>query len=41
MKYLKFLFKFIPDKIYLKLLYFRVFKKKLNLKDTQTFNEKL
>ena len=32
---------FIPDKLYLKLLYRRVFNKKLDLKDPRTFNEKL
>lgn len=33
--------KLIPDKIYLKLLYRKVFKKKLNLKNPKTFNEKM
>lgn len=32
---------FIPDKIYLKIRYFMFFKKHLNLKNPQTFNEKL
>lgn len=33
--------KYIPDSIYLKLMYAKVFKKKLDLKNPQTFNEKL
>ena len=34
-------FKFLPDKSYLKLYYFVKFKKTLNLKNPQTYNEKL
>lgn len=33
--------KFIPDNIYLKLKYFYIFHKRLNLKEPKTFNEKL
>ena len=33
--------KYFPDKLYLKLKYYSVFGKKLNLKNPQTFNEKL
>ena len=33
--------KIIPDKVYLEILYKRIFGKKLNLKNPQTFNEKL
>lgn len=40
-KYIRELYKYIPDKLYLKLMYFRVFHKRLNLKNPQTFNEKL
>lgn len=35
------LFNFLPDKIYLKLLYKRLIKKKLDLNNPKTFNEKL
>ena len=31
----------LPDKLYLKIQYFRRFRKRLNLKNPQTFNEKL
>ena len=31
----------IPDKLYLRIRYFLIFKKRLNLKNPQTFNEKL
>ena len=31
----------VPDKLYLKIKYKRIFNKKLNLKNPQTFNEKL
>ena len=34
-------FKYLPDKMYLKLKYFVIFHKKLNLNSPQTFNEKL
>lgn len=37
----KFSLKFIPDKLYLKLKYRLIFKKKLNIENPQTFNEKL
>ena len=33
--------KLIPDKLYLKIMYKRIMGKKLNLKNPQTFNEKL
>lgn len=38
---IKYFLRFIPDKTYLKLYYFAVFKKKLNLANPCTFNEKL
>lgn len=38
---LKYLLFFLPDKSYLKLYYYLSFKKKLNLDNPQTFNEKL
>lgn len=40
-KILKKLTKYFPDELYLKMKYYKVFKKKLNLKNPQTFNEKL
>ena len=38
---LKYLLKFLPDETYLKLYYFLVFKRRLNLDNPKTFNEKL
>ena len=40
-KLVKKLTRILPDKLYLKLMYKRHFHKKLNLKNPQTFNEKL
>lgn len=40
-KFLYYISSFIPDKIYLEIRYFLFFKKHLNLKNPQTFNEKL
>lgn len=37
----RFLVNCLPDKIYLKLLYKKIFGKKLNFKNPQTFNEKI
>jgi hypothetical protein len=39
--YLKKLTKYLPDKTYLKLVYYYAFHKKLNLKNPKTYNEKL
>lgn len=36
-----FIFKFIPDKFYLKLIFYKTMKKKLNLKNPITFSEKI
>ncbi len=38
---LKYMLRFLPDKLYLKLYYFLIFKKRLDLKNPQTLNEKL
>lgn len=40
-KKIRYLLRFIPDKAYLKLCYFLKLHKRLNLKNPQTFNEKL
>ena len=40
-KIIKFVSKFIPDSIYLKIRYYLTFNKKLCLKEPKTFNEKL
>ena len=40
-KIIKSLSRILPDKLYLKILFRRVMKAKLNLKDPKTFNEKL
>lgn len=41
MRYKEFLLKMLPDSIYLKMVYERCMGKKLNLKNPQSFNEKL
>lgn len=40
-KYLRILYRYIPDKLYLKILYYKFLKKNLNLKNQKTFTEKL
>ena len=40
-KLIKFLSRFLSDKFFIKLKYFCVFKKRINLKNPQTLNEKL
>lgn len=41
LKKIKYFLKFLPDETYLKLYYFSVFKKKLDLKNPTSFNEKI
>lgn len=41
LKKIKYTLRVLPDKVYIKLYYFAQFKKKCNLRNPQTFNEKL